>query len=320
MITLSKDYNSKKILVIGDLMIDHYIWGICERISPEAPVPVIDVTREEQTLGGAGNVIKNLCSFGLRPDILSVTGRDEAGSDLRGLLQAEGVNTDSVLYEDTRLTSKKTRVIAQNHHMVRIDKETKTPVSDTIETRLIAFVEQEIAAYDLVLISDYLKGVCSDALLAAVIRTCKPKGIPVLVDPKGVDFSKYRGVNFIKPNRKEAGIAAGMPVGDRSSLLAAGNRLREQVDCEAVIITLSEEGIAVIHDELSVLPTRAREVFDVTGAGDTVLASIGVCIANNLSVLDACIFANHAAAIVVSRVGSSTCTVAEVMEHMEANR
>jgi D-beta-D-heptose 7-phosphate kinase/D-beta-D-heptose 1-phosphate adenosyltransferase len=277
---------------------------------------VIDVLKEEVTLGGAGNVIQNLCAFGLKPDVLSVTGDDEAAAEILGLLDKDRVPTSAILREPGRLTSKKTRVIAANHHIVRVDRETKTPVSAKAEDFMISYVEQHIQEYNLVLLSDYLKGVLTERVLAAVISLCKASGIPVIVDPKGADFTKYRGATYIKPNKKEAGIAASIPIKDRASLLAAAEKLKALLNCDSVVITLSEEGMAIYKDGLRVIPTKAREVFDVTGAGDTVLASLGICLAAGLSMEDACTFANHAAAIVVSRVGSATCTVEEVEQHM----
>jgi len=308
-----------KVLVIGDLMIDHYMWGTCERVSPEAPVLIVDVKKEEITLGGAGNVIKNLDAFGVYSDILSVIGTDIAGDEVIELLKNKNTGIDYMFRDPGRLTSKKSRVLASGHQMIRIDKETKASISTDAENHIIDFVKKNVLIYNIVLISDYLKGVLTDSLLSRIITCCRENNVPVIVDPKGNNYLKYKGATIIKPNKKEASIASAINILDKQDIENAALYLKKQLDTEAVVITLSEEGIAIYDDHFEIIPTKASEVFDVTGAGDTVLAGLGLCIAVGLSIQAACMFANHAAAIVVSKVGSATATLSEVLEHIKLN-
>lgn len=306
-----------KVLVIGDLMIDHYMWGKFERISPEAPVPIVDIVSEEVTLGGAGNVLKNLSSFGVSADIVSVTGNDISADELFTLLQNAGFNIKGIHRQLDRVTSKKSRILASKHQMMRFDKESKQPVNCESEDFIIKFVNANIEKYKLVLISDYLKGTLTNKVLTEVIACARKSNVTVIVDPKGSNYSKYAGANIVKPNKKEAAIATGIDITDSESLKAAAQSLKKQTGADAVVVTLSEEGMAIYDDHFEIIPTKASEVFDVTGAGDTVLASIGICIASGMNVKDACIFANHAAAIVVSKIGSAVTTVEAVLEHIK---
>ena len=316
---LLSNLSELKILVIGDLMIDHYMWGKFERISPEAPVPIVDITKEEITLGGAGNVLKNLKSFGVKTDVVSVIGEDYCANELCTLLEELQIDLKSVFREAKRITSKKTRVLASNHQMIRIDNESKIPINYQSETSIINFVKENIINYNVVLISDYLKGNLTNNVLTNVIKYARDNNVVVVVDPKGDNYSKYAGANIVKPNKKEAAIATGMTITDIDSLHEAANALRKQIKADTIVITLSEEGIAICDDHFEIIPTKASEVFDVTGAGDTVLASIGICIAAGMPIKEACIFANHAAAIVVSKIGSAVTTVNEVLKHIEDN-
>lgn len=308
-----------KILIIGDLMVDHYMWGSCERISPEAPVPVVDIEREETTLGGAGNVLKNLLAFGVAADVVSVIGYDQAGKEICSLLSESSISISGVYKETNRHTSKKSRVLAAHHQMIRFDKETRENISAEGELFIINKVREGIAGYDVVLISDYLKGVLTNKVLEEVIKCCRENNKVVIVDPKGDDYKKYKGANIIKPNKKEAAIATHIKIATVDDVKAAAKALHTEIGCDAVIITLSEDGMAIYDSHFEIIPTRASEVFDVTGAGDTVLASLGLCIGLNMTVKEATIFANHAAAIVVSKVGSAVATIDEVFEHIENN-
>ncbi len=305
------------ILVIGDLMIDHYMWGKFERISPEAPVPIVDIIREDITLGGAGNVLKNLISFGVKADIVSVVGDDLSANELCTLLTDVQVKLNGVYREPGRTTSKKSRILASKHQMMRFDKESKAAINPGSEDFIISFVKANIAKYKVVLISDYLKGTLTVKVLAEVIACARNNNVAVIVDPKGNNFAKYKGANIIKPNKKEAAIATGIEIIDQESLRSAAEGLQKQTAADVIVITLSEEGMAICNDHFEVIPTKASEVFDVTGAGDTVLASIGICTAAGMNIKDACIFANHAAAIVVSKIGSAVTTVDEVLAHIK---
>lgn len=302
-----------KALIIGDIMIDHYIYGNCNRISPEAPVQVVEVQKEDYTLGGAGNVLKNLISFDCEADVISVIGNDTYGDLVLTELAASNVSGDGVIKDNGRCTTVKSRVLASNHHLIRLDREDLTEIPKNIEIELIEILKNKIDCFDIVLISDYNKGVLRQSFLQEIFKLCREKGIPSLVDPKGVQFEKYKGVNIIKPNKKEATLATGIPIKDHESLKQACKALKELTQCDQVIITLSEDGIAYYsEDVLTLIPTKAMGVIDVTGAGDTVLAALGVSIASKRTLQEACEFANHAAAIVVSKVGSAVASLEEI--------
>jgi len=301
------------VLVIGDMMIDHYIYGNCNRISPEAPVQVVEVQKEEYTLGGAGNVLKNLIAFDCKVSVISITGTDEHGQMVLEQLNSCGVSTTGILQDPSRCTTVKSRVLASNHHLIRLDRENLSNITADLEKELLKTLQNEIDQFDIVLVSDYNKGLLTPAFLKEIFCICKEKGIKTLVDPKGTDFSKYKGVNVIKPNKKEAALATGIAIKDRESLQEACAVLKELTGCDQVIITLSEEGIAYYtENKLSLIPTKALGVIDVTGAGDTVLAALGVSLASKKSLQEACEFANHAAAIVVSKVGSAVASFEEI--------
>lgn len=305
-----------KILVIGDIMLDHYIYGDCSRISPEAPVQVVDVKGDEHTLGGAGNVLKNLKAFDCDSYIISAVGDDEQAKTISFELAKIGVSTNGIFYDDKRCTTVKSRVMVANHQLIRLDYENKQPIDDQLADAMIEAISREIKKYALVLISDYNKGLLSNYLLTSVFSICKQAGVKTIIDPKGSDYSKYVGGNIIKPNKKEAMQASGILITDLQSLTEACIKIKEITNCDDVVVTMSEEGIAMYsEDKLSVIATKALSVIDVTGAGDTVLASLGLAVASGLSLNEACDFANHAAAVVVSKVGSATATLDEITDH-----
>lgn len=309
-----------KILVVGDLMLDHYLWGKTERISPEAPVPVVEVAKENTLLGGAGNVINNLLSFGATVSVASVIGNDTTQQELLTMLTSRGVDTSSIVVESGRKTSKKTRVMASNQQIVRVDRESKNPISAESEKALLAKVELELKSADLCLISDYGKGVLTDTLTQNIIQLANSIGKKTLVDPKGTDYSKYRGAFLITPNRKEASEAVGYKLLDLIDVEKAGQELRKRLDLTYTFITLSDEGMMVVGDGEAVHhKAKAREVYDVTGAGDTVLASLGFALANGESIENSAYFANIAAAVVVGKIGSATATLEEINEYEQKN-
>ncbi|HFC03683.1 MAG TPA: D-glycero-beta-D-manno-heptose-7-phosphate kinase, partial [Nitratifractor salsuginis] len=297
-----KDYDNcrPKILVVGDLMIDHYLWGKTERISPEAPVPVIDVSRETEVLGGAGNVVNNLVALGAEAEVASVIGADADGERLERMLEALGVGTSALLKDSGRTTTRKSRVIASHQQVIRFDSETRQSVTAESEAKLLERIGRLLdEGVDTVLISDYGKGVLTEGVTQGVIALAKERGIRVMVDPKGRDYSKYRGATAITPNRKEASEATGIAIVDEASLRKAGFQLKEELELERAIITLSEEGMAIFGEEMRVIPTVAKEVYDVTGAGDTVIATLGYVRACGGSIDEAARIANAAAAVVV---------------------
>jgi len=306
---------SPKILVIGDLMIDHYLWGSCERISPEAPVQVINVGDESMSLGGAGNVINNLNALGAQVDVISVIGNCETSGKLKVLLANIRVNTKYLITQNKRITTKKTRIISSQQQVVRYDHENTDEISDESQKSILASFEKLVSNYDAVLLSDYGKGVLTIELTQSLIAIANDKNIKVLVDPKGLDYSKYRGSYLLTPNKKEASEATKINITDDASLTKAITQLKTEYDLDVSLITLSEQGVAIYDDKLRVHPTVSREVFDVTGAGDTVLASLGFALACGYKIDAAVEFANLAAGVVVGKIGSAIATLNEIIEY-----
>lgn len=306
---------SVRALVIGDLMLDEYLWGKAERISPEAPVQVVEVTREDLRLGGAGNVLHNLAALGCSVSVCSVIGADEDGALLRSAFEAKGVELAGLFEDPTRRTSKKTRVIASSQQIVRIDRETRTPVTPPFEQKMLDYLSAFGSSFDVIVVSDYQKGVLTPAVLSAVSRTGKSLGIPVVVDPKGRDFGKYRGATLLTPNRKEAEIASGIAINDLVTLEKAASVLLSELELEALLITRSEAGMSLfpaggpaVH-----IQTVAREVFDVTGAGDTVISVLSLGLACGLTLSEAAWVANVAAGIAVGKIGTATVSPQEIV-------
>ena len=307
------------ILVIGDLMVDHYIWGAATRLSPEAPVPIVNVKRESTTLGGAGNVVQNLVSLGAKVMVAGVIGADTFGRQLSEILENEGVKTDAVVTDNSRSTTVKTRVLAGSHQLVRVDREVTDPLSKEIEERLFSTLKLDIDKADIVVLSDYNKGLFSPEVAQRIIRLAAERGKKVLVDPKGLNYQKYKGAYLIKPNRKELAEAAKVEkINNITELRDAAKIIFEQTATTYLVVTLSEEGMAIVTERGSrLLPVKATEVFDVTGAGDTVIATIAYFVASGFSLEDACELANHAAAIVIRHIGSATTTIDAIIKDIE---
>jgi D-beta-D-heptose 7-phosphate kinase/D-beta-D-heptose 1-phosphate adenosyltransferase len=306
---------SPKILVVGDLMIDHYLWGSCDRISPEAPVQVIDVKHENTVLGGSGNVINNLKALGSQVDVISVIGECEVADKLKKLLLNINVDTRYIVTQAGRMTSKKSRIIASQQQVVRYDIESTDEISDESQKSILTSFKNIIKDYDGVLLSDYGKGVLTYSLTQSLIETANENNKKVLIDPKGLDYSKYKGAYLLTPNKKEASEATKITIKDDASLARAITQLKIECDLDVSLITLSEQGVAIYDNELRTHPTVAREVFDVTGAGDTVLASLGFALACEYNIDDAVKFSNLAAGVVVSKIGSATATLNEIIEY-----
>jgi D-beta-D-heptose 7-phosphate kinase / D-beta-D-heptose 1-phosphate adenosyltransferase len=304
-----------KILVIGDLMVDQYLWGSCERISPEAPVQVINIENTSSVLGGAGNVINNLRELGASVDIISVIGECEASEELIGLLSNININTKYLIKQKDRITSKKSRIIAAQQQVVRYDLESNDEINYQSQSAILKNFEKIIKNYDIVLISDYGKGIFTFDLTQSLIGIANKNNKKLLVDPKGLDYSKYKGAFLLTPNKKEASVATSIAIRDNKTLIAALKKLKEQCNLEVPLITLSEQGIAIYKNQLCVYPTAAREVFDVTGAGDTILASLGFALSCNQSIDESIKFANLAAGLVVGKIGAATTSINEVIEY-----
>jgi len=305
-----------KILVIGDLMIDHYLWGDTNRISPEAPVQVVNINKESSVLGGAGNVVNNLVSLGSEVTVMSAIGDDANATELQSLLDAINVDHYLIIDED-RKTTKKSRIISSNQQIVRYDNETLEPINYECEKTLTIKVLEIIHNYDIVLLSDYGKGVLSENLISKIIFIASGANIKVLVDPKGKDYSKYAGAYTLTPNKKEAELSTGIKITDDETLKEALISLRNNALLDTPMITLSEDGIAILDKDDNIIkkPTVAREVFDVTGAGDTVLASLGYSLALNKNIEESLEFANLAAGVVVGKIGSATASIEEIEEY-----
>ena len=303
------------ILVIGDLMIDEYLWGSCDRISPEAPVQVVDIKKETRVLGGAGNVIGNLVSLGANVGVMSVIGKDEVGNELKSMLTNKGVKF-FLVEQEGRKTSRKTRLMASHSQVVRYDKESKNNITPQSVKALYDKFLEKINAYDIVLLSDYAKGVLTKELVEKIITYSNKKNKKVLVDPKGADFTKYFGAYLLTPNKKEAELASGIKIENNTLLKEALEKLKSDANLGVSIITLSENGIAILQEnEVVIKPTVAREVYDVTGAGDTVLASLGFALSLENDIHSSVEFANLAAGVVVGKLGSATVTMDEIEEY-----
>lgn len=313
-----------RILVIGDIIVDHFIWGTVSRISPEAPVPVVNVRREEMLLGGGANVLHNIFSLGGEAVLCGIVGNDEMGGRLRQLLAALGASS-SGLVQGKRPTTVKTRVVAQGQQVVRFDREeTGAPAGQTIAA-MLAFLDARLADYDVVIVSDYYKGVVSQPLMRHLlcrvqeVERVTGRRIPVVVDPKPEDPSRFIGVTLLTPNHLEAEKLSGIRIGTEQELIAAAEIIQQAFSCEAVLITQGETGMSLLErgKEVVTIPTMAREVFDVTGAGDTVIATLALGLAVGASFVEAAMLANLAAGIVVGKIGTATVSGAELLAQLQ---
>jgi D-beta-D-heptose 7-phosphate kinase/D-beta-D-heptose 1-phosphate adenosyltransferase len=311
-------FSNLKVLVAGDFMLDEYLWGKVERISPEAPVVVVEVERETRTLGGAGNVVNNLVALGAQVEVLGLVGEDNPGHLLKQEMVRLGVGVDGLFTDPARRTSRKTRVIGASQQVVRIDRETRTPAPPAFEQAAREFLRGHLPGLHGLVLSDYAKGVLTPAVLQELIAQGRQQGYPVVVDPKGADYSGYAEATVITPNRKEAELAVGYSLARREDLVRAGSTLRESLSLEYLLITLGAEGMLLFaagRPELA-LPTRAREVFDVSGAGDTVAAVMALGLAQWGDAVLAATLANVAAGVVVGKVGTAPIFRAELAREL----
>ena len=303
-------------LVVGDLMLDEYLWGKAERISPEAPVQVVDVVREELRLGGAGNVVHNLAALGADVSVCSVVGDDQNGRELLEKFCQHHIDTRAIFLDSGRRTSRKTRVVAAHQQIVRIDRESREALPSSVEQQLCLWIADHAREYRVIVLSDYNKGVLTPAVIAAAVAAADLAGIPVLVDPKGTDFTRYSGATLLTPNRKEAEVASGISIKDTASLAEAAAVIMGATGLQHLLITRSEEGMSLFSrgGEVVHIPTVAREVFDVSGAGDTVLATLAVGVASGLTMAESARLANIAAGIAVGKLGTSIVTPQEIID------
>jgi len=314
-------FKKKKVLVIGDLILDRYIWGRVNRISPEAPVPVVEVTEEIFHLGGASNVANNIVSLGGHATIVGVAGGDDRGGEiLRKMLEQRGIKHDGV-YWSRRPTTVKTRVIAHSQQIVRFDREDRNRVEGKVLKNLLNYLRYELQQHDAVIISDYRKGTISSELVRGVVKLAKPADIFVAVDPKVGHFHCYKHVSLITPNISEASQASGIEIRDEDSLLNAGKTLLRKILCNAVLITRGEQGMSLFRkDKVVHIPTVAKNVYDVTGAGDTVIATFTLSYAAGADMEEAAVIANHAAGIVVEEVGTAVATSDQLQQSLDVHR
>ena len=303
-------FAGRRLLVLGDLMLDHYLWGRCERISPEAPVPVVEVQKESSSLGGAGNVAANLTALGAEPVLVGLVGEDDRARQLFEAFADRGVDTRAIVRDPSRPTTMKTRIIAHSQQVVRADWESRADVEGKALKTLLATLERELPRCHGLIVSDYGKGVITRAVLEKAIGVAKAKKLPVCVDPKESHIDAYRGVSILTPNQHEAGYMQGRRVTDEISLREVGWGLQRRLDAEAVLVTRGPEGMSLFEKggRYTHLPTAAREVYDVTGAGDTVVSVVAVALAAGADYRAASFLSNHAAGVVIREVGTATCS------------
>ncbi|NWF89289.1 MAG: D-glycero-beta-D-manno-heptose-7-phosphate kinase [Ignavibacteriaceae bacterium] len=302
---LKNNFSGKRIAVIGDMMLDCYFWGDVKRISPEAPVPVVEVDSEFYRFGGAANVALNILKLGGIPLPVGVIGYDNDGTIFTSLINENQIQSDGIFIDDSRPTTAKTRVIAHNQHVVRIDKESKDYINDEMRKKIFSYLESHIKKVDGIILQDYNKGVLTPELIEKVISLANKNDILITVDPKFNNFFSYKNVTVFKPNRKEAEDVLGMKIRTNADISSAGKTLLEKLKAQNVLLTLGEEGIAIFetHQPERRMPTKAIKVADVSGAGDTVISTLTIALAANANILEACYLANFAAGIVCGEVG-----------------
>ena len=313
-------FSTIRVLCVGDVMLDHFIYGTVERISPEAPIPVLKVNRESQMLGGAGNVVRNIAALGAQAMLVSVVGDDQAGHAITKLISQETNIQASLITVPNRQTSLKVRHVASNQQMLRTDRETTSPLSADDEDKLIKIVEDELSTVQIVILSDYAKGVLTSRTIERVCKAARQQKKLVIADPKSTDFSRYRGVNILTPNAKELSTATGLPLTNNASAELAASQALKAANFDAILVTRSEQGMSLIR---SIEPpihykAQAREVFDVSGAGDTVIATLAVALGAGASAEDAAALANIAAGIVVGKAGTAVVRPEELAQALHS--
>jgi D-beta-D-heptose 7-phosphate kinase/D-beta-D-heptose 1-phosphate adenosyltransferase len=302
--------------VVGDIMTDRFIWGKVSRISPEAPVPVVLVEKETFLPGGAANVVNNVYSLGGEVSLCGVVGDDEMGQKIIRELSDIGIGTHGIFIEQGRQTTVKTRIFAHQQQVVRIDRETTNHLKTPTLRNLSKFLKESWGGFDVIILSDYGKGMLNKELIRDIIWRARMKQQWIMVDPKLKNFFFYRGATIVAPNTAEAGAALGVPINDLPSLKRVGKILLKRLSCKALVITRGEEGMAIFepNQEPFLVPTIAKEVYDVTGAGDTVIGTMGLALAAGAKVKDAARLANYAAGIVVGKKGTATVTREELLK------
>lgn len=310
-------FREVRVLVVGDIIMDQYIWGQVSRISPEAPVPVVEVREETRMLGGAANVVHNMATLGAKAILCGVVGEDNAGREVLEKLRGLEVPTDGVVVETGRPTSLKTRIVAHSQQVVRFDRESRGAITGESVRTILDHIEGALGFLDAIVVSDYGKGVISAGLMTGLrdlVDSGRADGVRIAVDPKTGNFEYYQGVDVITPNHHEAGAYCGFAVTDDETLLAAGRQMLQELQCRSVLITQGKDGMTLFEEDgrVSHIGTVAKQVFDVTGAGDTVISTLALAMAAGLGLREGAMLANYAAGIVVGEVGTSTVQAEEL--------
>ena len=311
-------FKGQPVLVVGDLILDQFVWGNVRRVSPEAPVPVVEVVEETIHLGGAANVAANLSVLGAQPILIGLLGRDEAGNQLIAELENQGINTEAIILDETRMTTIKTRILAHQKQICRTDRENTEPLDEKLQKELAKICSSCFEQAQSVILSDYSKGVLHVPLVRNLIKECREHGKFISVDPKLDDFSAYHQASVITPNMEELRRTSGTKIADESALVQVGQQLLTRAELDYLLVTRGEEGMTLFEsDSFSHIPTVAQEVYDVTGAGDTVVACLTLAVTAGASVHQAAILANHAAGIVIGKLGTATVTPEEILSSIK---
>ena len=315
-----KNLRDRYVLVLGDVMLDEFVWGDVTRISPEAPVPVVDVRRESMHLGGAANVLANLVALGARGAVVGVVGNDAAGRRLQTGLRDLGVQDQFLVVDESRPSTTKTRIIAHSQLVVRADRESRNPVTGKLEEKIISCLKEALKQADAFVVSDYDKGVVTPSILREILPVAYEQA-PVLIDPKLRNFNAYRPATLVTPNHLEALRMSDTEDHSDDGSHHAAKVIREKLGCDAVLITRGDRGMMLLEGDGQpvYVETAAREVYDVTGAGDTVIATLAAALATGATMLEAATLANHAAGIVVGKVGTATASAEELIQTFAAN-
>lgn len=320
MVRAIQSFSNYKVMVIGDIMMDQFLWGEVSRISPEAPVPIVRVEKETFLLGGAANVVNNL--LGLRGQVLlaGVIGSDGMGRKLLRRLQSLGTTTEGIVVEEGRPTALKTRVIAHQQQVVRVDREKVAPILPETLSALLRLLRKNLSRIQGIIVSDYGKGVISQELMTGIKKIAGDHSLPILVDPKPQNMDWYHRVSLITPNHIEAGLAVGKKIESKEDLLWVGTELLKKTKCESVLITRGQEGMTLFSkkNKIEHIPTVAQKVFDVTGAGDTVIATLILSLVGGMNIIQACMAANYAAGIVVGEVGTAAVKANDLIRVLKA--
>jgi D-beta-D-heptose 7-phosphate kinase/D-beta-D-heptose 1-phosphate adenosyltransferase len=315
-------FSSCRVLVVGDVIMDEFLWGRVERISPEAPVPVVQIEEESLVLGGAGNVVNNIISLGGQALLCGVVGNDAMGKELVHMLEKMNSPSHGLVVEDRRPTTIKTRVVAHSQQVVRVDREESEPVSEASIKGIISTIEEQIGSIDAIVVADYGKGVVAQGLMETIRLLARDRQITLTVDPKVQNVALYKGVTLITPNNQEAELMSGIVINDEESLRRAGTRLLDELGCQMVLLTQGDKGMTLFegNGRTTQIPTVARKVFDVSGAGDTVIATFTLALAAGLKPRQAAVLANLAAGIVVGEIGTATVAASRLKEVMLSGR